>query len=212
MIDLWYFNTKGIDEDRLNILLGMMPHHIIREIIRYKNHEDRRLKLFGKLIVRKYYNDSGLEFHWNDWAMTSMGKPYIKDKKKFNISHSGEYIVVAFSDKKIGVDIEAIANFDVTSLTTYFHSEEMKCIKESPDPKETFFILWTRKEAYLKAIGNGIIDGIHQENCIPDKIKSEETWFLHSIPLIPGYQVALCTQIAECNIFSTELSIHDFKN
>ncbi len=211
MIDLWYFNTKGIDEDRLKILFRLIPDHMIEEIVRYKNLDDRRLKFFGKLIVRKYYKDSGLEFSWKDWVTTLRGKPYFKNKKKFNIAHSGEYVIVAFSDKEIGVDIEASSNFDISSVASYFHSEEIKHIKKSSDPKEAFFRLWTRKEAYLKATGKGIVDGIHQENCLSNKINSEEKWYLHSILLIPNYSVALCTQIAECNIVSRELFLNDFK-
>lgn len=212
MIDLWYLNTKNNSPEDLNILLRALPQKISNEILRYRYHEDRRLKFFGKLMVRKYYKEAGLEFDWNNWLVASDGKPYYKGGKKFNISHSGEYVLVAFSDTEIGADIEGVTDFDVVSISTYFHPLEIDYIKNTPEPKDAFFWLWTRKEAYLKAIGKGIIDGLHNENCLSDKMVDKGTWFLHSLSLFPNYQVALCTQIANCKVETRELSLAEFAN
>lgn len=211
MIDLWYLNTKDIREQDVSALLKLLPAAKVNEIIRFRNFEDRRVKLFGRLMVKIYYEDNGLLFEWNEWKTNVNHKPYYNGgKKKFNISHSGEYVTVAFSNQEVGADVEGISDFDVKSLSHYFHPKEAEYIVNSLDPNEAFVKLWTRKEAYLKATGNGIINGLHNESCLPDKVTNGGIWHLHSLSLIPGYHLGLCTQIPNCPINVRELSPTNF--
>ncbi|MFP2994594.1 4'-phosphopantetheinyl transferase superfamily protein [Spongiivirga sp. MCCC 1A20706] len=90
------------------------------------------------------------------------GKPYLKNHNKinFNVSHSKEVAILAFSDVKIGVDVEFIDNeftFEEI-LNTVFSAEETNVILKSKNSTKTFYNLWTRKEAIIKATGNGIDD------------------------------------------------------
>jgi 4'-phosphopantetheinyl transferase len=92
------------------------------------------------------------------------GKPYIKEPGlPFNLSRSGEHFAFALGqdDNYIGVDIERIRNgFDYDRISRhYFSDEEQKSISGSEDlgsRVSAFFRIWTRKEAFLKAIGIGI--------------------------------------------------------
>lgn len=212
MIDLWYLNTKNINQQDVKVLLRFLPQEIIKEIIRFRNHEDRRLKLFGKLLVRKYFEDQDLEFKWFEWQVSSDGKPYYNNRsKKFSISHSGNYVAVAFSDQEIGTDMEMLTNFDIMSAISYLHPREAECIESALNSEDAFFKVWTRKEAYLKAIGRGILDGLNNENCLQDEITHEEKWYLHSLSLISDYQIALCTQIPNCQINTRELFPLEFQ-
>jgi 4'-phosphopantetheinyl transferase len=93
---------------------------------------------------------------------TSYGKPYLNHVDlSFNISHSGNDIVCAITKNVcIGIDIEQIkCDMDVLSLAKKIFSEEeyVTFLKMSDKGKLlAFYRYWTRKEAYLKAIGTGL--------------------------------------------------------
>jgi 4'-phosphopantetheinyl transferase len=213
MIDLWYLNTKDNQPGDLNMLLRELPEKVVSEVLRFKFHEDRRLKLFGKLLVMKYHKDKmGLEVDWNAWQFNSSGKPHFNGGKKFSISHSGEYVIVAFSEAEIGVDIERVADFDIRSVVNYLQSDEIEYIQNSKNPKDDFFTVWTRKEAYLKAIGKGITERFHSDNCLMESMTNNGLWFIQSIPFIRGYKAALCTQIPDFKIRLHELYLTEFEH
>lgn len=89
------------------------------------------------------------------------GKPYLKDYPfYFNLSHSGSYVVCAFSRQEVGVDIQQYKRTDIDRLAErFFSEEEKKALKACHNLKEReqmFYQLWTRKEAYGKLTGEGI--------------------------------------------------------
>ena len=95
------------------------------------------------------------------FSFNEFGKPFIQDNKyglQFNLSHCDDLIVFAFSrGNEIGVDIERIKKMEdmegVANLCfTKFETEWMKNSKSSI---ETFYKIWTIKEAFIKAIGRG---------------------------------------------------------
>ncbi len=90
------------------------------------------------------------------------GKPGIKgDPLYFSISHTGNSFSFAISDQfHIGIDLEEInRNINFESIIRRFFSvkEGEYILNSGGKSRERFFLLWTRKEALLKAIGTGII-------------------------------------------------------
>ncbi len=84
-------------------------------------------------------------------------KPYLKDYPYyFNISHSGDKIILAISDQEVGVDIELIKKRRLSQ--NLVSMEEMSYFLQiSDDDYESSVIkLWTIKEAFLKYLGTGI--------------------------------------------------------
>lgn len=89
------------------------------------------------------------------------GKPYIPDSNlKFNVSHSGKYILVALSkDIDLGIDIEQVTNdFAYSDIVDNFFTEGEKSsiYAQSSASEMAFYRAWTRKEACLKAVGKGL--------------------------------------------------------
>ena len=94
-------------------------------------------------------------------------KPWIQGNPLFfNISHTREAFAFVISKyKRVGVDLEKVdRKIDLVSISKRFFSrEESEYILESQrDSTDRFFLLWTRKEALLKALGTGIITKISQ--------------------------------------------------
>lgn len=96
------------------------------------------------------------------------GKPYLSARFgvhsqaiHFNVSHSNEFVLLAFTrGRNIGVDMEQIRSVpDMEQIATRFLSGHERAILgrlSGRQELEAFFNCWTRKEAYVKAIGIGL--------------------------------------------------------
>lgn len=86
-----------------------------------------------------------------------MGKPYVKYPLSFNLSHTGGACAVLTDTGEVGIDIERIDRKVSSGLENHILSgEEKEYLLSQENHKEALIALWTRKEAYLKAIGKGI--------------------------------------------------------
>jgi phosphopantetheine--protein transferase-like protein len=87
-------------------------------------------------------------------------KPFIKEYPlHFNISHTREAFAFVISDKPAGIDIENLYRKidSETFMNASFNPAERRFIKAcDEETRERLFLLWTRKEAFLKALGTGI--------------------------------------------------------
>jgi 4'-phosphopantetheinyl transferase len=93
------------------------------------------------------------------------GKPALDDNSagqlEFNVTHSEQTALFAFiRGKPVGVDVEHIRSMkDMAQMAKRFFSAEEYRIWQSVPPEEqdqAFFNCWTRKEAYIKVIGEGL--------------------------------------------------------
>lgn len=96
---------------------------------------------------------------------TDQGKPFLPEFPEFhfNVTHSKNLIMVALSQGRVGVDLERMRNLDVVRVAQRFFSpQELLFLQKKNREKnqETFFKLWTAKEAALKADGGGIALGM----------------------------------------------------
>lgn len=94
---------------------------------------------------------------------TSFGKPWIDTPLmlEFNLSHSHELAVIGVArQRKIGIDVEYLdrrhSSLDIARH--YFSSHEADALFSLPKEEQqlAFLRIWTRKEAYIKAIGEGL--------------------------------------------------------
>ncbi len=91
------------------------------------------------------------------------GKPWLQDGSGvcFNLSHAGDFSLFAVvREREVGVDIEAMAaDVDCASVARLaFSPEECEALAGLPPVarREAFFEIWVRKEAYVKARGEGL--------------------------------------------------------
>ena len=138
------------------------------------------------------------------------GKPLLAGPfdLRFNVSHTDGLALIAFvRSREIGVDVEKInAAPDVRKLAERFFSVRERHFLESlsgEDLQAAFFRCWTRKEAYIKARGDGLSLPLHQFDV---SVASNESrallatrpdpsdagrWILQDLPVIHGYVAAL---------------------
>ena len=90
------------------------------------------------------------------------GKPSLVGHEEvgFNLSHSNECALFAVAvGRVVGIDIERVRPIDAVALSRRFFSPHESTIIASlsgPAQHAAFFTAWTRKEAFLKATGEGI--------------------------------------------------------
>lgn len=149
--------------------------------------------------------------------LSKNGKPSFRNVE-FNLTHSGEYVLIAISNKPVGIDIEIPENnFDFSTILAHsFGSDEINYINKSDDRRECFLTLWTRKEALLKATGEGLIDDLPTISVLNNTIKRmDSTYNLHSFKINDTdiASVALNGEPVTLNTFNILPSFfHAFKN
>ncbi len=114
----------------------------------------------------------------------------------FNISHSGEWVLIAFADSELGVDIEEIkTSFSFqTIIQDQFSEAERNFLYNSSDPLHSFYNLWTRKEALLKAWGTGLKEDLREIPCLDgmhELPSIKNSWQLISFMMEGHYKAAL---------------------
>ena len=106
---------------------------------------------------------TGIEPRRLEFALGPQGKPQLatgEDGVEFNLSHSGHLALVAISGAAcVGVDVELLQpEIECDGLSgEFFAPEEVQALRALPPDvrREAFFACWTRKEAYVKAVGAG---------------------------------------------------------
>jgi 4'-phosphopantetheinyl transferase len=114
-------------------------------------------ELLGKYINRA---PADLEFDYGP-----QGKPILRAEPsqpsvQFNVSHSGCMALLGFAlGRQLGVDVERVRKFAGEKIAErYFSPQEVLELQRLPPAlqDEGFFLCWTRKEAYIKARGEGL--------------------------------------------------------
>ncbi|HEY1658755.1 MAG TPA: 4'-phosphopantetheinyl transferase superfamily protein [Candidatus Sulfotelmatobacter sp.] len=151
-----------------------------------------------------------------DFRYSQKEKPYLAGRCAqsgimFNVSHSeGVALYAVARGIELGVDVEFIRHeVEVESIARRFFSayeQEQLSNLPSAERAEAFFRCWTRKEAYIKATGDGLSLPLSQfdvslapdsEDALlatrPDS-KEAKQWLLREVPAGTGYLAALCAR------------------
>jgi len=146
----------------------------------------------------------------------SRGKPALAEiaegkTPRFNLSHSDGLALFALTPQPdIGIDVERLRPIPESSqiAAKFFSPHENAMLNALPAEQtlEAFFNCWTRKEAYLKATGEGIADALPQIEVtlapgqaaqllnIAGNARAAAPWSLHSLLPAPGFIGALAAK------------------
>jgi 4'-phosphopantetheinyl transferase len=166
----------------------------------------------GRGLLRKLLgNYLGMEPRSLEFSYGPQGKPALRGSEAtfhFNLAHSEDILLVAITRSGIvGVDVEQVRVLaDVEELVARFFSAT-ECAQFGNLPVEQkplgFFNLWTRKEAWLKATGEGITHLLNQVEVsflpseparllrLPQAYLNTTSWSLYELAPRPGFVGAL---------------------
>lgn len=131
----------------------------------FRAERDRRRFVVARAALRSILGEyAGLEPHRVKLTVRDGGKPILGDCARtvvhFNLSHSGDLALCAIADREVGVDLEQLrCHDDMQRVARHFFSAvEVRTLESLSGIARThfFFRTWVRKEAYLKASGDGL--------------------------------------------------------
>ncbi|MGE7604549.1 4'-phosphopantetheinyl transferase family protein [Peribacillus sp. NPDC097675] len=210
MIELYYCK---LPESRESTVIDDLLFHVSKErqgrLKRFVKIDDAYRSLIGDLLVRfalkERYGSIGreLKIKTNDY-----GKPFLVEHPSFhyNISHSGEYVVCAVHDDAVGVDIEYIGPYDWPLAKELFTEEEYQDLLNAKDEGlATFYDIWTLKESYVKAIGEGLSKPLKDFSMKKHNNGSVQITDLHTERQIMDY---ICKQYKVASKYSLSVCAH----
>lgn len=138
-------------------LIRTLPVEMQHDIRRYKTEKGRNQRLVARLLIAHVIEKNKLDIALSDIEKNRFGRPMIKNGFDFNLSHSGNFVVCAFSKGlKVGIDIELIRDVNLQNFKRIMTEEQWNDIKTNKEPLIRFFHYWTLKESVLKADGKGL--------------------------------------------------------
>ncbi len=154
MTKIYLIDVSSIERSDLNRCVDLINKYVDLKI-NYKKKQSVVAWFFLIRLLNKCLDKADIKFKQNVY-----GKPFlIEDKIFFNISHSSNMVVVAVSQKLVGVDVERIANHNLNIANRCFDKREQDYIfsvKDEQQIKKRFYVIWTLKESYLKFKGVGL--------------------------------------------------------
>lgn len=178
------------------------PEERIRSERYYKEKDRNRfvicraiLKFVLAVHTKLDVKNINLDYHFNK-------KPFLASHPElhFNVSHSEDFAVIAISFSKVGIDVEyMVKDFDfINLLPDIFNKNEISDIQNAENKEYAFYSSWTRKEAFVKALGKGIdedfknipcLNGHHSIDSIA--LKTNENWQVYGFDLAECYLAAV---------------------
>ena len=190
MIKLYFADIRNLDENKIQ--MQKLPESYLRRAARAKKSEDRLRILTSGFLLWSVLGEAEIK-------KGLFGKPYISGGPEFNLSHSGDYVILATSDRPVGVDIEASRERQFEKLARkVFHPDEQQQLSDANDKSFVFYAIWTCKEAYIKAVGKGF--SINPKSfcidvtCSGAHIKDDGVYNLFRPNVTDGYSVAVCSE------------------
>ena len=176
---------------------------------------------FLRSVVARYLKTQpeSLRFSYSVYGKPELASEHVL---RFNLSHSHEVALLAVAlDAELGVDVEHIrSDFASDDIARRFFSRaEVEAFNALPREEQVaaFFRCWTRKEAYIKAIGKGLSQALDAFDVTltpglePALLRAEHDdasrWLLRDIDVGQGYAGALAVErpVAEVRFFRQDL-------
>lgn len=215
-VHVWRFRLDVADPGVTQFRALLDPDEIARSE-KYHFERDRRRFIVARaqlrILLGRYLSTAAaaLRFRYGSTGKPELAAAPHSTIPRFSVSHSDGLCVVAVSMRTVGVDIErnrALGPAD--SFIGALAPGELAALRALPEPlrQDALFACWTRKEAYLKAIGAGLGFGLDRFEVSVDPGRAallrvdnrpgeESRWVLRQLHAAPGYSGALVVEGAD---------------
>jgi 4'-phosphopantetheinyl transferase len=215
-VHIWQADLDPMDWPE-NRNLGLLSVDEYERAGRFQFARDRNRFMTGRQLLRILLSAylkadlKGVSFHYSPNGKPSLANGPDASEIRFNVSHSDSMALFGFvRGRELGVDVERIQR-DVAVREIagrFFSHDEQQAFEQVPAELklETFFRCWTRKEAFVKAKGNGLSLPLDQFDVSllpkqsaellrtwPDP-EERHRWSMWDLDVGPGYAGALVVE------------------
>lgn len=187
------FNEKALDTSTVSQLNSLLLPDFQLDLQNYK--KPAAISFFAKIMLNDILEkDYSLYNALNYFEKDSNGKPNIKNENlHFNISHSKNIVAIAISEiATIGIDVQYRKSFSPAIVPKVFSESELKIYEQQHNQTNFFFDTWSKKEASVKATGNGIKTGLSSFSVLQKQLELDNHQLhLETIKIIDGYSSAI---------------------
>ena len=205
-VHVWLVRTSGLAPLTMRRLGAAMSADERERLSRFAADLHRRQYAVGRGLLRLLIGTYlGCEPQFVRFEYGPAGKPQLAgdaaDWLRFSVAHSGEVVALAFAyGADVGIDVERIVVTpdwsDVARHTcTRRELDDLAQLPPGIRP-ERFFATWTRREAVVKATGQGI-RALTRDFEIP---AASDGWHIEPIDAGPGYAGALAVHASRINL------------
>jgi 4'-phosphopantetheinyl transferase len=211
-IQIWFAVLRSFEDDLIELAHSLSLDEQNRAG-RFLVEEPRRQFITGRGVLRQLLGacldiaPTALSFSYQPQGKPFLDQPSGRDLF-FNLSHSERFVIIALArNREVGVDVEWLDGRSDWSLLAerIFSPRELAELRSLPalEQRQAFFNGWTRKEAYLKATGEGLIDNLSDIEVtltpeqeprllgLPTGAEDARTWALRTIPLASDFAGAI---------------------
>jgi len=185
--------------DRFHFALDRMRHVIGRGVL--------RTLLASHMNIRP----EQLCFEYGPSGKPRLRSGPLEAAPQFNLSHSGDLILIALTiGRAVGIDVERVRD-DIEAeriAASFFSPHEMQAFRTVPTHLryQAFFDCWTRKEAYIKAVGHGLSLPLDQfdvcflpgeePSLLATRPNADEArrWVIRAVDAGPDYRAAVAVE------------------
>lgn len=220
-VQLWTAHLEALSLEELGELDALLDAAEHARAARFHFERDRRHFVAARGLLRRLLSTaldkpaSALVFKYGAHGKPALSPAFVRDRTLcFNLSHSAGWAMFALAwDREVGIDLECVGRLkrDVNGLdglaARVLTARELAIWQALPETarEAAFLRAWTRKEAYAKATGQGLLDELIHTDVALDAAapKSSLTlraprigevardWVLYDLPAPDGFAAAL---------------------
>lgn len=209
IVAVYLVDLSKVSEVQIPFLMEQLPLSEKLKLRQYRIEADRLRGAVGKLLLQKVLIEEGYGADvLQKIQRDSYQRPFLDYTLDFNISHSGNWVVLAVGRQlRLGIDVEELRPIDLEAMTPFFTPEECGYIQSTIQPLTTFYAIWTQKEAVLKANGKGLHLALEQVQLSGAKALCEQQeWYLYPLDFHPQYACHLALS-NQCQILYSSFEI-----
>jgi 4'-phosphopantetheinyl transferase len=212
-VHVWHVNIKSL-AGRVQQWTNLLSHAERSRSEAFVHQSDRERFIIAhgvlRILIGRYLDVAPAELKFSEVARK---KPCLENVNadsglQFNLSHSHGYVLLAFTyHRQIGIDIEymrPLPALEQIAAKTFSLQESKEIKKLKPEERiAAFYRCWTRKEAFVKALGEGLYYPLDRfsvsifpeaSNCllqIDERPTETSHWTILNLKTDPGYAAAL---------------------
>ena len=194
------FDIVVVRLDTISVSAAMLSESERQRASRFTFERDRRRFIAARATLRRLLaarlgvHPEDVELVYGRHGKPALGGRFANSELRFNVSHCDDLAVYAFArGHEVGVDVEAVRWFaDADDVAARFFSKSENKAYAALDSLEKpsgFFNCWTRKEAFIKAIGDGLNHPLQSFDAT--RISG---WEIENFVPAPGFIAAVATE------------------